>query len=81
VGLNFQAEAAYERPVWPEESGAQAKMMHLEILVEDLDQAIEVILRGGGDEAPHQPGDRDRSRLRVMLDPAGHPFCLFLDGE
>ena len=25
--------------------------------------------------------DRFRTRLRIMLDPAGHPFCLFVDGE
>lgn len=56
-------------------------MMHLEILVEDLDVAVEQVLRGGGSEAQHQPVDRDRSRIRVMLDPAGHPFCLFVHGE
>ena len=56
-------------------------MMHFEVLVEDLDEAVEQVLRGGGAEAPHQPADRDRTRLRVMLDPAGHPFCLFVHGE
>ena len=35
----------------------------------------------GATVAPHQPPDRDESRLRVMLDPAGHPFCLFVAGE
>jgi hypothetical protein len=30
-------------------------------------------------EAVHQPADRDPSRLHVMIDAAGHPFCLFLD--
>ena len=28
--------------------------------------------------APNQPPDR-ADDLRVMLDPAGHPFCLYLD--
>lgn len=81
VGLNFQAEDSYEQPTWPEEPGRQAKMMHLEILVEDLEAAVEQVLHGGGVEAAHQPSDRDRARLRVMLDPAGHPFCLFAPGE
>ena len=81
VGLNFQAENSYEPPLWPEQRGHQAKMMHFEILVEDLDTAIGQVLRAGGAEAPHQPADRDRTRLRVMLDPAGHPFCLFVHGE
>ena len=31
----------------------------------------------GATEAVHQPENRDRNRLRVMLDPAGHPFCLW----
>jgi catechol 2,3-dioxygenase-like lactoylglutathione lyase family enzyme len=81
IGLNIQAEEAFEPPVWPERPGHQAKMMHLEVLVDDLETAVGLVLDNGGAEAPHQPGDRDPSRVRVMLDPAGHPFCLFLDGE
>jgi len=81
VGLNFQADNSYEPPRWPEQHGQQAKMMHFEILVEDLDTAVAQVLRAGGAEAPHQPADRDRTRIRVMLDPAGHPFCLFVHGE
>jgi catechol 2,3-dioxygenase-like lactoylglutathione lyase family enzyme len=81
VGLNIQAEAAYEPPTWPEGPGQQAKMMHFEVLVDDLEAAVQRVVHIGGTEAPHQPGDRDSTRLRVMLDPAGHPFCLFVEGE
>ena len=81
VGLNIQAEPAYVRPVWPEEVGRQQKMMHLEIQVDDLDAAVGTVEAAGGSQAAHQPPDRDQSRLRVMIDPAGHPFCLFLPGE
>ena len=81
IGLNLQAEEAYERPVWPEQPGQPSKMVHLEVLVDDLDGAIQRVLDCGGSEAAHQPADRDHTRLRIMLDPAGHPFCLFLDGE
>lgn len=81
VGLNVQAEDGYEPPVWPERPGHQAKMMHLEVLVDDVEAAVRLVLASGGAEAPHQPADRDPSRLRVVLDPAGHPFCLFVDGE
>jgi predicted enzyme related to lactoylglutathione lyase len=81
VGLNFQADEQYEPPVWPEEPGKQAKMMHFEVLVDDVDAAATAAVRAGGREAPNQPSDRDAARLRVMLDPAGHPFCLFLEGE
>jgi predicted enzyme related to lactoylglutathione lyase len=81
IGLNIQAEGGYEPPVWPDRPGQQAKMMHFEMLVDDLDEAVRRVLQWGGNEAPHQPRDRDSTRLRVMLDPAGHPFCLFIDGE
>lgn len=81
ISLNIQAEDTYEAPVWPEQPGRQAKMMHFEVLVDDLDAAVQLVVECGGIEALHQPTDRDRTRLRIMLDPAGHPFCLFVDGE
>jgi catechol 2,3-dioxygenase-like lactoylglutathione lyase family enzyme len=73
TGLSFQAEEAYVRPVWPEKPGEQQKMLHLDILVEDLDAAVAHALAAGGIMAAYQP----REDLRVILDPAGHPFCLF----
>lgn len=81
VTLNVQAEAAYQPPVWPERPGEQQKMAHFEVLVDDLDAAVATAVAAGGSEAPWQPPDRDPSRIRIVLDPAGHPFCLFLDGE
>lgn len=79
VGLNVQAEAWYEPPVWPEQPGAQTKMLHFEILVEDMDAAVAHAVAAGARIAPHQPPDRAPDELRVMLDPAGHPFCLYTD--
>lgn len=81
VGLNFQAEPSYQPPTWPEAPAEQMKMMHFEVLVGDLSSAVDSVLRAGGAEAAFQPPDRDQNRLRVMLDPAGHPFCLFVEGE
>jgi predicted enzyme related to lactoylglutathione lyase len=81
IHLNVQQEDGYEPPIWPERPGRQAKMMHFEVLVSDVPAAVERVVELGGSEARHQPADRDRSRLRVMLDPAGHPFCVFVDGE
>ncbi len=81
VHLNIQGDPQYVRPVWPEEPGEQAKMMHFEVEVDDLESAISRALAFGGSEAPWQPPDRDRDRIRIMLDPAGHPLCLFLHGE
>lgn len=79
VALSFQAEEWYQPPVWPEEPGAQAKMLHFEIAVDDLEAAVAYAIVAGATVAPHQPEDRDQSQLRVMLDPAGHPFCLGTD--
>lgn len=81
VGLNIQADPAYEPPTWPEEPGRQQKMMHFEVLVDDLPAAVDLVERAGGRQAPWQPPDRDADRIRIMLDPAGHPFCLFVAGE
>src|SRR5690349_19583714 len=71
IGLNIQAEDGYEPPIWPEQPGRQAKMMHLEVLVTDLEASVRLVLASGGTEAAHQPADRDPTRLRIMVDPAG----------
>jgi catechol 2,3-dioxygenase-like lactoylglutathione lyase family enzyme len=81
VHLNIQGDSRYEPPTWPEQPGEQAKMMHFEVQVDDLEAAIAVAIEHGGREAPWQPPDRDQARIRIMLDPAGHPLCLFLRGE
>lgn len=84
MALNFQAESWYRPPVWPERTGEQHKMIHFEILVEGADRVDDAVARAiefGAVQADLQPSDRDPGRLRVMLDPAGHPFCLFVDGE
>ena len=78
MGLSLQAEEWYQPPVWPEEPGAQTKMIHLEITVDDLEDAVAHAVAAGARVAAHQPADRAKDKLRVMLDPAGHPFCLFV---
>jgi catechol 2,3-dioxygenase-like lactoylglutathione lyase family enzyme len=75
TGLSFQADARYRAPVWPERADAQDKMLHLDIKVDDLDAAEAHAIACGARVAEYQP----QERVRVMLDPAGHPFCLFLD--
>src|SRR5580765_6779943 len=74
TGLSFQAESGYRAPAWPDEPGGQDKMLHLDFKVDDLDAAVTHALASGARLAEHQP----QERVRVMLDPAGHPFCLFL---
>lgn len=81
VHLNIQGEMSYVRPVWPEQEGAQSKMLHFEVEVDDVDTAVAKAIQAGGTEARWQPTDRDPARIRIVLDPAGHPLCLFVRGE
>jgi glyoxalase superfamily protein len=61
----------YQPPTWP--GGAIPKQMHLDVAVGDLDAAEAEAIRLGARRAGEQPRP---TRWRVMLDPAGHPFCL-----
>ncbi len=77
VGIACQGESWYEPPTWPEQPTRLTKMMHFEVAVDDVDAAVAHALAAGAQIAPHQPTDRDPAELRVMIDPAGHPFCLY----
>ena len=81
VHLNIQGDDWYQPPTWPETPGELTKMFHFEVQVDDLEAAVARAIELGGTEARWQPPDRNRERIRVMLDPAGHPLCLFLAGE
>jgi hypothetical protein len=92
TGLSFQKIEGYERPMWPEEPGRQQKMIHLDVQVTPpggdskgggyseeegqtaLEEAVSLALSLGGTLAERQ----FRTDLRVVLDPSGHPLCLFL---
>ncbi|MGC3858821.1 VOC family protein [Micromonospora chersina] len=74
AGLAFQTESAYVRPVWPAGPGDPQMMAHLDIKVDDLDAASAYAVSVGATVADFQPQDD----VRVHLDPAGHPFCLYL---
>lgn len=73
-GLSFQTEAAYITPNWPAAPGDQQMMAHLDIEVDDLDAAGAHAVAAGAHLAEYQPQDD----VRVYLDPAGHPFCLWV---
>lgn len=73
--IEIQWEPYYRRPVWPSESGEQLMMAHLDIGVSDLDEGVAWAIEQGAELAGHQPQDD----VRVLLDPEGHPFCLFPD--
>lgn len=71
--LSFQYEPHWGSPVWPAVPGQQQMTMHLDIGVEDLETAVAWAIDTGARLADYQP----QEDVRVMLDPAGHPFCLF----
>jgi catechol 2,3-dioxygenase-like lactoylglutathione lyase family enzyme len=73
TGLSFQHEPDYVPPVWPAGPGDQQMMTHLDIAVEDLAASVAWAVEAGATLADYQP----QQDVRVLLDPAGHPFCLF----
>jgi hypothetical protein len=74
-GLGFIRVADYRRPTWPDPS--QGKQIHLELGVDELDAAQARLLALGAVEPSAQP---DPDQRRVLLDPAGHPFCIARQG-
>nr|WP_203707108.1 VOC family protein [Asanoa iriomotensis] len=71
----FQRATDYREPVWPPADGAQRPMMHFDFQVGDLDAAVAEAVALGAKQADHQP----QEHVRVLFDPAGHPFCLCRD--
>jgi Glyoxalase-like domain len=59
--------------VWPAQADGQNATQHLDIHVLDLDAATTHALNAGATLADFQP----QETVRVLFDPAGHPFCLF----
>ena len=72
--LAIQRAEIYDRPVWPPQPGTPHATMHLDFEVSDLQAAVANALELGAEQAEFQPQDN----VRVMLDPAGHPFCLYV---
>lgn len=72
VDLVFQQADGYQAPVWPPAEGEHRPMMHFDFRVADLDAAVAEAVALGASEATSQP----QENVRVLLDPAGHPFCL-----
>ncbi len=77
VFLVFQQAEGYRAPVWPPVDGSQRPMMHFDFQVGDLDEAVAEAVELGATVAESQPQDH----VRVMFDPAGHPFCLCIEQD
>ena len=73
----FQQAEGYVPPVWPPAEGSQRTMMHFDFQVGDLDSAVNEAKELGAELAADQP----QAHVRVLLDPAGHPFCLVRDDD
>jgi catechol 2,3-dioxygenase-like lactoylglutathione lyase family enzyme len=70
--LGFQRVDRYRRPQWPGQDVPQ--QLHLDFRADDLDASEQVALGLGAVRPDHL--DSGNGRWRVLLDPAGHPFCL-----
>ncbi|MFC9958553.1 VOC family protein [Streptomyces nigra] len=76
VALAFETEPDYVRPVWPtRRPGDQQMMLHLDVEVDDLAGETSRAVEAGATLAAYQPQDD----VRVLFDPAGHPFCLWTE--
>lgn len=68
--LGFGRVADYAPPGWPNAQGS--KQFHFDLAVEDIDVTAKRCRELGAVQPDEQPGET----WRVLLDPAGHPFCL-----
>jgi Glyoxalase-like domain len=75
--LACQLEPDHAPPVWPAGPGDQQMQLHLDVGVSSVAGAVADAEALGARLAAFQPQDD----VRVMIDPAGHPFCLYLDRE
>ncbi|WP_239376245.1 MULTISPECIES: VOC family protein [unclassified Frankia] len=71
VWITAQRVPDHRPPTWP--TGATPQQAHMEFAVEDLEAAQAQAIALGARPADEQPSP---DRWRVLLDPAGHPFCL-----
>jgi catechol 2,3-dioxygenase-like lactoylglutathione lyase family enzyme len=71
IYLTAQRVAEHRAADWPD--ALVPKQLHLEMSVKDLDVAEAQAVKVGATKATTQPSPE---LWRVLLDPAGHPFCI-----
>jgi catechol 2,3-dioxygenase-like lactoylglutathione lyase family enzyme len=73
AGIHLTAQRVEEHRVadWPD--ALVPKQLHLELAVKDLDVAEAEAIKIGATKASSQPSPE---LWRVLIDPAGHPFCI-----
>lgn len=80
--LSFQHAPEHQPPTWPEPGTPM--QIHLDLAVDDIEQAEAQALRLGATRLPWGSAEEEAKGLRppgaggfrVYADPAGHPFCL-----
>ena len=70
AALGFGQVADHQPPAWPNEGGT--KQFHFDLACDDIAATEARAVELGATVPEHQPGET----WRVLLDPAGHPFCL-----
>lgn len=73
LSLAFQLETDHTPPVWPPQAGDQQMQVHLDIEVDDLEAGVAFVADAGATLPAFQP----QADVRVLIDPHGHPFCLW----
>ena len=71
IKIGFGKVEGFRPAQWPDEAGV--KRFHLDLQVDDLDEATESLRAIGASQPDFQPG---AGRWRVLLDPDGQPSCL-----
>lgn len=69
--LTTQRVSGHRPPDWPDEG--TPKQLHLELAIDELDATEARAITLGARRAEVQPAPE---QWRVLLDPAGHPFCI-----
>ena len=69
--LVFQQTNNYKRPTWPTKKNEQQQMMHLDFYSDNVAESVKRAIKHGAKLADYQSCD-----WVVLIDPAGHPFCI-----
>jgi len=70
--LVFQTVENFIPPVWPSDNENQQQMAHIDFFVDNLIETEELAIKLGAKKSEIQFYEDST----VMLDPAGHPFCI-----
>ena len=69
--LAFQLSPEHQPPRFPDPHASQ--QIHLDVVVDDIEEAEARVLELGATRVPDAIGEPD---FRIYRDPAGHTFCL-----